>query len=193
MKRVAVYCGSSPGRTPAYREAARSLAESLVERGLGLVYGGGKVGLMGVLADAVLEAKGEVIGVIPRGLYEREVAHLGLSELKIVETMHERKALMFEHADAFVALPGGFGTLDEMVEMLTWSQLGLHARPCGLLDVDGFYADFLRFLDRAVAERFIAEPHRGLLLMETDPGRLLDRFATFEPPLLEKWLDRDDV
>jgi uncharacterized protein (TIGR00730 family) len=190
MKRIAVYCGSSPGRDAMYADAARALAEALVERDLGLVFGGGNVGLMGILADAVLGAGGSAIGVIPRGLAEKEVAHLGLTKLHIVETMHERKALMSDLADGFIALPGGFGTLDEMLEMLTWAQLGLHRKPCGLLNVDGFFDGLARFIEHAVGERFITNEHRDLCVIEEEAGPLLERFATYRAPEIEKWIDR---
>jgi hypothetical protein len=157
------------------------------------VYGGGNIGLMGVVADAVLAAGGEAIGVIPRGFVEKEVAHDGLSDLRIVSSMHERKAMMADLADAFVALPGGLGTLEEMFETWTWGQLGLHAKPCGLLDVAGYYGPLLAFLDHAVAEGFIKPRHRALLLAERDPGALLDRLAAFRPPRIEKWLDRETL
>ena len=192
MERVCVYLGSSPGADPAYAEAAEALGAELVRRGLGLVYGGGRVGLMGTLADAVMAAGGEVIGVIPQGVLEREVAHRELSELHVVGSMHERKALMADRADAFVALPGGFGTLEELAEVLTWSQLGLHAKPIGLLDVGGFWAPFAAWLDSCVEARFIRPEHRTLLLQETEPAALLDALAAWEPPAVTKWIDRGE-
>jgi uncharacterized protein (TIGR00730 family) len=174
FNRICVYCGSREGSQPAYAQAARDLGAELARRGLGLVYGGGRIGLMGVLADAVLAAGGTVTGVIPRALVSKEVAHLDLKDLRIVGSMHERKALMAELSDGFIALPGGFGTLEEMFEILTWSQLRLHAKPCGLLNVEGFYDSLLAFLDHAVKEDFIRARLRASVLVETDPARLLD-------------------
>lgn len=159
----------------------------MASRRIGLVYGGGNVGLMGILADAMLEAGGEVIGVIPASLVAREVAHQGLTELRMVQTMHERKALMNELSDGFVALPGGFGTLDEFFEILTWSQLGIHGKPCGLLNVAGYYDNLLVMLDRAVAEKFLGPAHRELVITDTDAGRLLRRLAAFVPVTAGKW------
>jgi len=171
---VGVFCGSSGGRRPAYAEAAVALADQLVARDLTLVYGGARVGTMGVLADRVLAGGGRVVGVIPGHLAEHEVAHQGLSELHLVDTMHERKALMAERAGAFVALPGGWGTLDEFAEIVTWSLLGLHHKPIGLLDVEGYFEHLLAWLDHAVAEGFVRPPHRALVRTGTDPARLLD-------------------
>jgi uncharacterized protein (TIGR00730 family) len=168
-----VYAGSQPGARQEYADAAVAVATALAERGLGIVYGGGKVGLMGALADAGLRAGAEVIGVIPRHLEEREVAHGGLSELRVVGTMHERKALMAELSGAFLALPGGIGTLEEIIEMLTWAQLGLHAKPCALLSVAGYYDPLVAFLDRAVEEEFLAAASRTLLAVDSDPASLL--------------------
>ena len=190
MNRICVFAGASPGARPAYGEATRALGTALVECGASLVYGGGWVGLMGVLADAVLAAGGEVVGVIPSHLATREVAHAGLTELRVVESMHERKMTMSELSDGVVALPGGLGTLEELFEMLTWGQLGLHAKPCGLLQVDGYFDPLLEFLDRMVAERFVRPEHRAMLAAETDPERLLERMDAYEAPVTEKWLDR---
>jgi hypothetical protein len=190
VKRVCVFCGSSPGARPAYRAAAEQLGAALAARGLGLVYGGARVGLMGALADAALAAGGEVVGVLPSALERYEVAHEQLTQLERVSSMHERKARMAELADAFVALPGGVGTLEETFEILTWGQLGIHAKPCALLDVEGYFAPLLALLDSAVAERFVKPEHRALLLVDDDPERLLDRLARHRPPVLEKWLDR---
>lgn len=187
-RRICVYCGSNAGTNPAYRAAARHLGTLLGERGIGLVYGGGKVGLMGVVADAALAAGGEVIGVIPEALRAREVGHTGLTGLRVVNTMHERKALMEALSDAFIALPGGLGTLDELFEILTWSQLGMHAKPCGLLDVAGFFAPLVAWLDHATAEGFVRPPHRAMVMVETDAARLLERFAEYQAPALGKWL-----
>ena len=175
--RICVFCGSSPGARPAYLAAARELGELLAARGIGLVYGGASVGLMGELADAVLAAGGEAIGVIPGRLLDREIAHAGLTELHVVETMHERKALMAELSDAFVMLPGGAGTLDEFFEALTWRQLGLHSKPLALLDVDGFVGPLLALADHLVAEGFVLPEFRALLLVERDPAALLDRLV----------------
>jgi hypothetical protein len=185
-----VFTGSSSGGRSEYTDAARALGCALVARGSELVYGGAKVGLMGVLADAVLAAGGRAIGVIPEVLVTKEVAHEGLSELHVVGSMHERKALMADLSDAFVALPGGLGTLEELAEMLTWAQLGLHAKPCGLLDVCGYYDGLLAFLDHAVTERFVRREHRALLLAACEPEELLARLAMYRPPAVEKWLDR---
>ncbi|MEN8158560.1 MAG: TIGR00730 family Rossman fold protein [Myxococcota bacterium] len=190
MRRICVFTGSSPGARPAYAEAAAELGRTLAGRGLELVYGGAHVGLMGVLADAVLAAGGRVEGVIPEGMVRREVAHDGLTKLHVVGSMHERKALMADLADAFVALPGGLGTLEELSEVLTWAQLGLHEKPCGLLDVAGYWAGLLAFLDHSVAERFVRPEHRTLLVADGEAGALLDRLATWQAPVLEKWLDR---
>jgi uncharacterized protein (TIGR00730 family) len=187
MKRICVFCGSNAGARSEYAEAARALATVLAERKLGIVYGGGNVGLMGVLADAALEHGGEVIGVIPRKLVEKEVAHHGVTELRIVETMHERKALMNDLSDAFIALPGGFGTLDEFFEVLTWSQLGFHGKPCALLNVAGYYDGMLAMLDHAVTERFLRPAHRELVIADTDPLRLLQRLSAFVPAPKGKW------
>ena len=193
MKRVCVFCGSSSGVAPAYAEAASQLGHALVRSGLGLVYGGGNIGLMGVLADAVLAEGGAVCGVIPQALANKELAHHGVTELRVVASMHERKALMAEMADAFIALPGGFGTLDEFCEILTWAQLGLHRKPCGLLNVRGFYDSFLGQIERAVLEGFIRPEHRAFLVVEPTPEALLRALATATPPQVDKWIDRDRV
>jgi uncharacterized protein (TIGR00730 family) len=182
MKRVCVFCGSSAGGNAAYAEAARHLGRALVGRGLGLVFGAGHIGLMGVLADAVLEAGGEAVGVIPQALVDRELAHRGLTELRVVDNMHQRKAEMADLSDAFVALPGGYGTADELFEMLTWAQLKLHKKPIGLLDVHGFFRPLLLWVDHAVAEGFVRPDHRRLLLEADDPERLLDLLASYRPP-----------
>jgi uncharacterized protein (TIGR00730 family) len=177
LSSICVFCGSSSGRDPRYGAAAAAVGERLAARGIQLVYGGGRRGLMGAVADAALAAGGRVVGVIPRGLVDRELAHPGVSELRIVETLHERKALMAELADAFLALPGGLGTLEELAEVLSWAQLGLHAKPIGLLDVGGYFRSLDAFLDHAVGEGFVAERHRRLLVRDDDLDRLLDRFA----------------
>jgi len=188
LARIAVFCGSRAGGRPAYVQAAQALGAALAARGLGLVYGGARVGTMGALADAALAAGGEVIGVMPRGLVAREVAHPGLTAFHAVDSMHARKALMADLADGFIALPGGFGTLDELFEILTWAQLELHAKPIGLLDVEGFFEPLLAYLDRAVGESFLAAPHRGLLLREAAVDPLLDRLQAWHPaPAASKW------
>jgi uncharacterized protein (TIGR00730 family) len=192
VRSVCVFSGSSPGANPVYAATARRLGEELAGRGIRLVYGGASVGLMGAVADAALAGGGEVVGVIPRQLVDREVAHGGLSDLRVTGSMHERKALMADLSDGFVALPGGFGTLEEFAEVLTWSQLGLQRKPCGLLNVAGFYTPLLRFLDHATAERFVRVEHRDLVLAETDPAGLLDALASWDPPGVGKWLDRTD-
>jgi uncharacterized protein (TIGR00730 family) len=191
LSSVCVYAGSSPGRDPAYRSAAVAVARTLVERSIRVVYGGGNVGLMGALADAALDLGGEVVGVIPRSLLEKEVAHTGRVDLRVVDSMHERKATMADLSDAFVALPGGIGTLEELVEVFTWTQLGLHAKPCALLNVNGFYDRLVDFLDHAVAERFLRAEHRELLVVADDPEELLSRLERFEAPCLPKWIDRE--
>ena len=187
---VAVYCGSNIGTDPAYAAAAASLGQTLADRGIRLVYGGGHVGLMGVLADTVLGNGGEAYGVITRALEEKEVAHPGLTSLTVVETMHERKAAMADAADAFIMLPGGFGTLDEFFEVVTWTQLGIHAKPCGVLDAAGYFAPLGTFLDGAARAGFVRPAHRGLVLTDSDPAALLDRLATWTPVTTDKWLKR---
>ena len=182
MKRLCVFAGSATGHRPEYAEAARDLAVALAQRGLGLVYGGGSVGLMGVLANSALAAGAEVIGVIPRAIASKELAHAGLTELRLVATMHERKATMAALADGFVALPGGFGTFEEMLEMLTWSQLGVHAKPVGVLNAGGYYDGLLRWLSHAVSEGFVRRENLGLLLFGDTPGELLDALTTWRPP-----------
>jgi uncharacterized protein (TIGR00730 family) len=194
VRRICVFCGSSPGARPAYAEAAAELGRLLVAEGIGVVYGGGAVGLMGVLADAVLAADGEIVGVIPQALVDREIGHSGVADMRVVGSMHERKALMAELADAFVALPGGLGTLEELFEVYTWAQLGLHRKPCGLLDVEDYFAGIAAFLDHAVAERFLPEQHRSMLIVEREPRALLDRLRAYEPSAVQpKWIDRDET
>jgi len=190
MKSVGVFCGSNTGSGTAYAEAARKLARAIAGRGLRLVYGGGSIGLMGVLGDTAVAAGGQVVGVTPRRLIEKEVVHRGLTELRVVETMLERKALMAELSDVFIALPGGLGTLDELFEMLTWSQLGIHRKPCALLDVDDYYGKLAEFLDHAVAQRFITPQHRAMLIVERDAESVLDRLASTPLPDVSKWMDR---
>jgi len=190
MRSIGVFCGSNTGTGTAYAEAARALARAIAARGIRLVYGGGSIGLMGELGAAALAAGGHVIGVTPRRLIEKEVVHRGLTELRVVETMLERKALMAELSDAFIALPGGLGTLDELFEMLTWSQLGIHRKPCALLDVDEYYGKLAEFLDHAVARRFITPQHRAMLIVERDAESVLDRLASTPLPDVSKWMDR---
>jgi uncharacterized protein (TIGR00730 family) len=191
--RVCVYAGSAAGANPAYADVSRTIIGELVGRGAGVVYGGGSLGLMGVLADAAVDAGGEVIGVIPRFLDEREVGHHGVTDLRVVETMHERKMLMADLADAFLVLPGGIGTLEEVIEMLSWSQLGLHRKPIGLLDVDGFWAPLVGLLDHMTSEKFVGLDHRKLLLSSDDPFALLDAMEAWEPPVeARQWLVSDE-
>jgi hypothetical protein len=185
-----VFCGSSRGAREEYRASAAALGSTLARKGIGLVYGGGNVGLMGIVADAAMAASGEVIGVIPEALVAKEVAHRGLPDLRVVASMHERKALMAELSDAFIALPGGFGTLEEFCEVLTWSQLGIHRKACGLLNTCGYYEGLLSLLDHAVAERFLRPVNRGLVLADTDPERLIERVLEYDVPLVPKWVDR---
>jgi hypothetical protein len=190
VKRVCVFCGSSPGTRPGYADTARTLAAALVRRHMGLVYGGGQVGLMGVMADAVLEQGGEVIGVIPRPLASRELAHPGLTEMRMVESMHERKATMASLVDAFITLPGGLGTLEETLEVLTWAQLGIHRKPIGILNTEGYYDGLLKLLAHAVSEGFVRREYLSLVLFADEPDELLERFATWKPPDLPRaWLD----
>ena len=191
MRRVCVFSGSSPGARFEYATVARTFGGILARRGLGLVYGGAKVGLMGVVADAVLAGGGEVIGVIPKRLMTKELAHTGLAELRVVASMHDRKREMADLADAFVALPGGIGTLEELTEVLSWAQLGLHVKPCGVLDVAGYFERLVGFLDHAVEERFLQPAHRAMLIVAGDPEDLLGRLAAYRAPTVEKWLDRD--
>ena len=192
MNSICVFCGSSPGNDPAYAAAAQRLGRTLAERDTTLVYGGGHVGLMGVVADAALEAGGEVIGVMPRSLVEREIGHTGLTKLYVVGSMHERKALMSELSDGFVALPGGNGTLEEFFEVLTWAQLGEHGKPCGLLNVAGYYDPLLKVFDQMVEKDFLGGAHRELVLVADDPSSLLHRFESYEPPKTVKWIDESD-
>ncbi len=188
MNSICVFCGSSPGNDPAYAEVANRLGRILAERDTTLVYGGGHVGLMGVVADAALEAGGEVIGVMPRSLVDREIGHKGLTKLHVVGSMHERKAMMSRLSDGFVALPGGNGTLEEFFEVLTWAQLGEHGKPCGLLNVAGYYDPLLKVLDRMVEKDFLRGAHRELVLVAEDPSSLLQRFEGYKPPKTIKWI-----
>lgn len=192
LRRVAVFCGSSRGADPTYAAGAAALGSALARHGIGLVYGGGSVGLMGVLADAVQEAGGQVTGVITEALVGLEVGHNGLGDLRVVATMHERKALMADLADGFVMLAGGFGTLDEFFEAVTWSQLGIHDKPCAVLDPDGYYVDLLAFLDRAVTERFVSTTNRSLVGTAREPEALIELLRAWQRPPGEKWLDESD-
>ena len=186
MKRICVYCGSSPGVRPEYILAARQLGQTLARRRVELVYGGGNVGLMGEIARAVVDAGGNVIGVIPRDLADKEVAFKELADLRIVNNMHERKALMVKLADGFIALPGGFGTFEEFFEVVTWTQLGFQRKPCGLLNVSQYYSKLIEFLDHTVAEQFIRPEYRAIVLVDENPDALLDKLATYEPPQIDK-------
>jgi len=193
FRHIAVFCGSNPGADPAFRQAAEALGAELLKRDLGLVYGGGNVGLMGILADVVMAGGGEVIGVIPRALRDREVAHEGVSRLEVVDTMHQRKARMYALSDALIALPGGIGTFEELFESLTWIQLGLHAKPCGVINACRYYDALLAQLDLAAEQGFLPPAHRALLIDDPDAGILLDRLAGSRPPAVAKWITRSDL
>ena len=186
MKSVCVFCGSSSGNDRRYEEAARDTGYALARAGVRLVYGGGRVGLMGVTADAVLSAGGQVTGVIPRALFKREIAHSGVADMRVVESMHERKELMASLSDGFIALPGGAGTLEEIFEQWTWSQLGIHAKPCGFLNVNGYFSPLLEMIERMVEEGFLARSFAAMLAIETEPDKLLHRFRAYQPPT-NKW------
>lgn len=192
MKRICVFCGSNPGLRPDYAAAAQGLARVMAERGIGLVYGGGHVGLMGIVADTIMAEGGEAIGVIPEALLRREVGHHGLTELHVVRSMHERKQMMADLSDGFIAMPGGYGTFEEFCEVITWSQLGIHPKPCGLLNVLGFYDALLAMFDHSVKEGFIHPQHRAMVLEETEPGALIDAMDAFVPPKAEKWIGPGD-
>jgi uncharacterized protein (TIGR00730 family) len=192
VRSICVFCGSSPGAEPAFASAAGQLGKAIADRGIRLVYGGGHVGLMGVVADAAMAAGGQVLGVITRALESKEVAHRGLTELSVVDSMHERKAVMADASDGFVMLPGGFGTLEEFFEVVTWTQLGIHSKPCGILDVNNYFEPLRTLLNQAVTERFVRAEHRGLIISATDPEVLLDKLAAWTPLALDKWLDRSD-
>jgi uncharacterized protein (TIGR00730 family) len=189
MRRICVFCGSSTGANPAYAEQAAALGKLLAEREIGLVYGGASVGIMGVVADAVLAAGGEAIGVIPKHLMTVEIGHSGLTELHVTKDMHERKAKMAELSDAFLGLPGGVGTLEELAEVWTWAQLGLHGKPIGLLDVAGFFRPLRDFVDHMVTEKFLRPQHRDIVFVDPDPAALLDAFAGYRPPVVPKWTE----
>lgn len=193
MKSITVFCGSSSGVRAEYAEAARNLARLLVENGIRLVYGGGNIGLMGIIADEVMKNGGEVVGIIPDSLDKKEVGHRGLTELRVVESMHERKAQMAELADGFIAMPGGIGTFEEFFEILTWAQLGFHDKPCGILNVSGYYNGLLALCDNAVTEGFLRSVHRKLILDDADVVSLLEKMKDFRPPVVEKWIDKEDL
>ena len=193
IKTICVYCGSSSGKKPAYSQAAVNLALALSERGIRLVYGGGATGVMGTVADAMLAAGGEVIGVIPKALAVKEVAHDHLSELHVVASMHERKAMMADLADGFIALPGGWGTLEEIFEILTWAQLGFHDKPCGLLNIEGYYDGLIDFLENSFEQQFVSELYRPMLMRALEPTTLLDQFATYRAPKVRKWMAEDEL
>ena len=190
MKRLCVYCGSSSGRQPDYARVARQLARAMVSRNIDLVYGGASIGIMGEIANAVLEEGGDVIGIIPKGLFVKEVAHTGITELREVDSMHERKALMADLSDGFIALPGGLGTIEEILEIITWSQLGMHRKPCGLLNVCHYYDKLIDFLDHAVSEQFIKTSHRSTILIDERVDVLLEKFEAYKTPETEKWINR---
>lgn len=193
IKSICVYCGSSSGKNSAYVSAALGLAEALVLRRIRLVYGGAGIGLMGAVADRVLELGGQAVGIIPKALAHKEVAHPNLTELHITQSMHERKTMMAELSDGFIALPGGIGTLEELFEIWTWAQLGFHAKPCGLLNVEGYYDFLIRFLDHVSAEQFVKPQHRDILMVESDPGRLLDLYADYKPPEAKHWIAKNET
>ena len=193
MNRITVFCGSNGGFRNEYAEAAKNLARLLVEKNIGLVYGGGSVGLMGIIADEVMRRGGFVAGIIPDSLDRREVGHRGISELRVVGSMHERKAQMAQLADGFIAMPGGIGTFEEFFEIVTWAQLGFHEKPCGLLNVAGYYDGLLSLCDHAVAEGFLRPVHRELILSDADAARLLEKMENFRPQPVEKWIDKSDL
>jgi len=192
MRRICVFCGSSPGARPEYLEAAVHLGHTLARNNIGLVYGGARIGIMGRVAESVLEKGGDVIGVIPKALVEKEVAFTGLADLRVVDSMHDRKALMADLADGFIALPGGLGTIEEFFEIVTWAQLGIHSKPCGLLNINQYFRKLMDFLDHTVTERFVEREHRSMILMDDDPERLLRKFEAYQPPLTgkEQWVLR---
>jgi uncharacterized protein (TIGR00730 family) len=193
IQSICVYCGSSPGRLEAYSTAARTLAKALVDRNLKLVYGGASVGIMGLVADTVLQLGGQAVGVIPEALARKEIAHKHLSELYVTRSMHERKSMMAELSDGFIALPGGIGTLEELFESWTWAQLGIHDKPCGLLNAEGYFDSLIAFLDHAVAEKFVKPAHGSMLLVEENPETLLERFQRYVPPVIPKWIEQTET
>ena len=193
MTHICIFCGSNYSNRPIYAEAARDVGRALAERGIGLVYGGGHVGLMGEVANSALEAGGTVIGVIPEALFSRELGHTGLTELHVVGSMHDRKKMMEDLSDAFITLPGGFGTMEEFFEVLTWAQLGLHGKPCGLLNIDGYFNSLLSLFDTFIEERFARREHLDFVLAEERIEDLLDRIANYTPPVLTRWIADDEV
>ncbi len=193
IKRLCVYCGSNYGSRPEYNQAARELARVMVNKNIGLVYGGASIGVMGEIADAFLKEGGEVIGVIPKGLLVREAAHTSITELREVNTMHERKAMMAELSDGFIALPGGLGTIEEFFEIWTWAQLGMHQKPCGLLNAGQYYDKLIEFIDHAVSERFIKEAYRSMVFVEEQPHILLQKFESYEAPEVARWIDQKGI
>ncbi|MBT8040692.1 MAG: TIGR00730 family Rossman fold protein [Xanthomonadales bacterium] len=193
MKRICVYCGSNPGSRPGYVRAGRALGHELARRDVGLVYGGASVGVMGAVADGVLDHGGSAIGVLPHFFATKEVAHSGLDELLIVNSMHQRKARMAELSDGFIALPGGWGTIEEIFEMLTWAQLGHHEKPCGLLNIKSYYDDLFSFLEKAMEEQFVREEYRPMMMMDTSPAGLLDRFGSYRAPRVKKWIGPEET
>lgn len=193
MNRLAVFCGSKDGASPVFREAAGTLGQALAARGIGLVYGGSRVGTMGAVADATLAAQGQAIGVLPHFLQEKELAHPGLTELHLVHSMHERKAKMSELADGFIILPGGPGTMEEFFEVFTWAQLGLHEKPCGVLNIEGYYDPLIALFDTMERQGFLIPEHRAMLIVESNPDRLLERFATYEAPHVKTYMDRSQT
>ena len=190
---ICIYCGSSPGRLDAYASAAFSLAEALVSRNIRLVYGGASIGIMGMVADQVLKLGGQAVGVIPKALAHKEVAHHHLTELHVTQSMHERKMLMAELSDGFIALPGGIGTLEELFEIWTWAQLGFHQKPCGLLNVEGYYDSLIKFLDHVLAEQFVKVHHHAMLIVETNPDALLDSYVNYQRPAVKHWVGKDET
>ena len=190
---ICVYCGSSSGRIEAYGSAGCALAKSLVSRNIRLVYGGAGIGIMGMVADQVLKLGGQAIGVIPKSLAHKEVAHKNLTELHVTQSMHERKMLMAELSDGFIALPGGIGTLEELFEIWTWAQLGFHNKPCGLLNVEGYYDSLIGFLDHVLAEQFVKKDHHAMLIVETNPDALLDQYINYQPPAERHWVGKDET
>jgi uncharacterized protein (TIGR00730 family) len=188
-----VYCGSSSGRLEAYGSAAQDLARAMASRNIRLVYGGAGIGIMGMVADHILKLGGQAIGVIPKALAHKEVAHKNLTELHVTQSMHERKMLMAELSDGFIALPGGIGTLEELFEIWTWAQLGFHTKPCGLLNVEGYYDSLIAFLDHVLAEQFVKKHHHDLLMVETNPDALLDRYSNYQPPAVRHWVGKDET
>ena len=193
MKRICVYCGSSDGKRPEYKEAARALGHAMLEKGIGLVYGGAQIGIMGEIANTVVNGGGEVIGIMPRSLADREIYHTGLTELKIVNSMHERKAMMADFSDGFIALPGGLGTIEEIFEVLTWAQLGFHHKPCALFNALGYYNHLSAFLDHTRVEGFVNGASRSMIITEDNPGRLLEQFEAYQAPQVNKWSDRNNT